>query len=161
MLLLLSKLYIYIYIYYRPQDSRMWGAMGSCYEKLNLRTEAIKCYERAEQFRDSEGEYTIFIFVYVGIVLNKLANLYKSMNQMSKAAHCYEENLKRKDSEQITSKETIEAIIFLAKYYKKRSDYDKAYSFAQRLHDYNGKERDEATALIREINNLKYMECNM
>lgn len=41
----------------RPKDSRMWNAMGQCYEKMDKKNEAVKCYERAENGKDKEGSY--------------------------------------------------------------------------------------------------------
>jgi len=42
----------------RPYDPRMWCALGSVYERVGNGTgEAITCYERALQYKDSEGEW--------------------------------------------------------------------------------------------------------
>ncbi len=46
----------------RPKDSRMysnktynrWNAMGNCYEKMEKKNEAVRCYERAESCKDKE-----------------------------------------------------------------------------------------------------------
>ncbi len=46
---------ISIYNLKRPKDSRMWNAMGTCYEKLGKVNEATRCYERAECGKDKEG----------------------------------------------------------------------------------------------------------
>ena len=47
-----------------------------------------------------------------------LMDLYAQMGDLKKAAICFEENLNRKDAENIESSETIEALLFLAKWYK-------------------------------------------
>ena len=39
----------------KPNDSRMWTAIGLCYEKIDKKKEAIKCYEKAIEFKDKEG----------------------------------------------------------------------------------------------------------
>jgi hypothetical protein len=44
--------------------------------------------------------------------------------------------------------------MFLAKFYKSQNKLEEAVSYARRLHDYSGTEREEASALIREINNI-------
>jgi hypothetical protein len=44
--------------------------------------------------------------------------------------------------------------MFLAKFYKQQGRLEESVSFARRLHDFSGTERDEASALIREINNI-------
>ena len=117
--------------------------MGNCYEKMDRKEEAIKCHERAERFKDKEG-----------IALHRLAKLYIQIGEMDKAAICFKENLKRKDQEEVESFETTEALMFLAKYYKSQNRLEEAVNYARRLHDYSGTEREEASALIREINNL-------
>ncbi len=162
----IHQMYNYAAHYYanaalaRPQDSRMWCAVAGCYEKMDKKLEAAKCYERGEKSRDKEG-----------IVLHRLAKLYLSTNELEKAAKCFEENLKRKDKDAIQSAETVEAIMFLAKYYKSkltfhflgegkqkkqsfRELYEESVKYATRLHDYSGPEREEANALIREISNI-------
>ncbi len=111
----IHQMYNYAAHYYanaalsRPQDSRMWCAVAGCYEKMDKKLEAAKCYERGEKSRDKEG-----------IVLHRLAKLYLSINEVEKTAKCFEENLKRKDKDAIQSAETVEAIMFLAKYYKSK-----------------------------------------
>ena len=73
---------------------------------------------------------------------------------MEKAAICFKENLKRNDQEAVESSETTEALMFLAKFYKAQGRLEDAVNYARRLHDYSGTEREEASALIREINNI-------
>lgn len=34
----------------------MWNAMGNCYDKMDKKLEATKCYERAESCKDKEGK---------------------------------------------------------------------------------------------------------
>jgi anaphase-promoting complex subunit 8 len=142
----IHQMYNYAAYYYanaalaRPQDSRMWCAVAGCYDKMDKKAEAAKCYERGEKSKDKEG-----------IVLHRLAKLYLSMNEVDKAAKCFEENLKRKDQEAVQSAESVEAIMFLAKYYKSKEEYEESVKYATRLHDYSGPEREEASALIREI----------
>ena len=76
------------------------------------------------------------------------------MGEMEKAAICFKENLKRKDQEEVESSETTEALMFLAKFYKSQNRLEEAVNYARRLHDFSGTEREEASALIREINNI-------
>lgn len=38
----------------RPKDSRMWNALGGCYEKMRKHWDAAKCYEKSEKLKDSE-----------------------------------------------------------------------------------------------------------
>ena len=35
----------------------MWNAMGNCYDKMDKKHEATKCYERAENCKDKEGSF--------------------------------------------------------------------------------------------------------
>jgi anaphase-promoting complex subunit 8 len=117
--------------------------MGGCYEKMGKNTEATKCLEKAERYNDKEG-----------IALHKLAKLYIMMGMQDKAAICFKKNLERKEQEQVESSETVEALMFLAKYFKEKGRLEDAVNYARRLHDYSGTEREEASALIREINNM-------
>ena len=119
----------------------MWNAMSNCYDKMGKKAEAKRCSERAERFTDKEG-----------IVLHKLAKLYASIDDPEKAAVCFKLNLKRKEMEE--SSETLEALLYLAKFFKSQGKYEEAMQYARRLHDYFGSDREEAGALIREISNL-------
>ena len=117
--------------------------MGNCYEKMDRREEAAKCHERAERFKDKEG-----------IALHKLAQLFIQMGETKKAATCFIENLKRKDHEQVECSEIQDAVMYLAKYYKALGRYEESLNYCRRLQDYSGTYREEAMALIREINSI-------
>jgi anaphase-promoting complex subunit 8 len=121
----------------------MWNAMGNCYEKMDRREEAAKCHERAERFKDKEG-----------IALHKLAQLFITMGESQKAATCFIENLKRKDHEGVECSEIQDAVMYLAKYYKALGRYEESLNYCRRLQDYSGTYREEAMALIREINSI-------
>eukprot|EP01017_Pseudomicrothorax_dubius_P025352 TRINITY_DN2732_c0_g1_i2.p1 TRINITY_DN2732_c0_g1~~TRINITY_DN2732_c0_g1_i2.p1 ORF type:complete len:160 (-),score=45.31 TRINITY_DN2732_c0_g1_i2:43-522(-) len=125
----------------RPKDARMWNAIGNCYEKMEKKLEAQKCYERAENCKDKEG-----------IALHRLAKLYDLLGMEEKATKCMEENLRRKDEEHIVDKELGECLLYLARYHKKAGNLEKALAYARRLYDFNGTEREEANTLIYEIN---------
>ena len=121
----------------------MWCALAGCYEKMGKSDETSKCLEKAEKYKDKEG-----------LVLHRLAKLYLSINDIEKAALCFQENLKRKETDEAFTSETVEALMFLSKYFKETGKYEEAVKYASRLHDYNGSEREEAKALIREIQNI-------
>lgn len=45
--------------------------MGNCYEKLNKKNEATRCYERAENGKDKEGrDFLIFILFLTSSKIN-------------------------------------------------------------------------------------------
>ena len=92
--------------------------------------------------------------VKIGIAMHQLAKLYSIIGLETKAISCFEENLRRKDEEQIVDKELGETLLYLAKYYKRMKNYEKATFYARRLYDFSGPERDEANTLIFEINNI-------
>jgi anaphase-promoting complex subunit 8 len=119
----------------------MWNAMSNCYKKLGKVEEAKRCSERAERFKDKEG-----------IALHKLAKLYVSIGDSDKAAICFKLNLKRKEMEE--SSETVEALLYLAKFFKSQGKLEEALQYARHLHDFFGSEREEAGALMREIGQL-------
>ncbi|CAM9791084.1 unnamed protein product [Chrysoparadoxa australica] len=144
------QMHLYSMYYYqkaialRPYDARMWIAMGQCYEKLNRRAEAIKTYERAMANNDREGMSMV-----------RLAKLYSQDGQREKAADCYGRLLQGREQHEEPVEETVEALRFLAYYHKDEKDFDAAASYASRLLQYNGPEKDEAKALLREIRSLE------
>ena len=125
----------------KPNDSRMWTAIGLCYEKIDKKKEAIKCYEKAIQFKDKEG-----------IALFKMAKLYSSLNDDDKAAVCFKQNLGRNVGDgNIDSEEMVESCLFLARYYKGRGQYEEAFNILVKLKDYEGTEKDEIQKLLRQL----------
>jgi anaphase-promoting complex subunit 8 len=76
------------------------------------------------------------------------------MGERDKAARCFMENLKRKDVEGVECSEIQDAVMYLAKYFKTLGRYDESLGYCKRLQDYSGTYREEAMALIREINNI-------
>jgi anaphase-promoting complex subunit 8 len=135
--------YYYKAIMTRPQDSRLWVALGTCYEKMGKRCEATKCYEKAERLKDREG-----------VVLHRLARLYAKLSMTEKAAKGFLESLARKDAENDTGEETVEAILFLKQYYLDKGQTEEAANYARRLYDFGGTELDRATSVIRETERL-------
>ena len=156
----ISQMYNFALYYYikaaksKPNDSRMFTALGMTYEKLDKKVEAIKCYEKAIVFKDKEG-----------IALYRMAKLYDEMGEKDKAAVCFEKNLTKNFEGNIDGESMIESCLYLGKYYKEKSMYDKAYNILMKLKDYEGSEKDEIHSLIKEINNLRsnnngYMDNN-
>lgn len=131
----------------RPYDARIWCAMAACYEEVGRVGDAIKCYERAESY--SEGEPIAMN------VLNALANLYRSLGHHDQAAHYYAKNIQRQDSEQREGLDTIEALLYLAHYWKELGQMAEAEHYCLRLLDFAGKEKEEAKALLREIHSTQ------
>jgi len=173
----LLQMFLYATHYYsnavslRPYDSRMWCALGSCYEKLGRSAEAIRCYERAAANQDREG-----------LATTKLARLYRQDGQMDKAAKCYEDRLERQHNQLMEavrdqkgecidailplvhgaqlSPEDADALIFLTSYYKRLGNLAEARQRAVCLLEYPGPEKEEARALLREINNLQQQQAD-
>ena len=123
----------------RPQDSRLWVALATCYEKMGKTNEATKCYERAERIKDREG-----------VVLHRLARLYARLGLTEKACSAFKESLSRKDAENDTGEETVEAIMFLKTYYQEHNQMEEANYYARRLYDFGGAALDRATSHIRQ-----------
>jgi anaphase-promoting complex subunit 8 len=71
----------------RPRDYRMWNALATAYQKCDKPQEAIKCSERAENYKDDER-----------IALFNLGKLYDSLGLTEKAVKCFTENLLRIES---------------------------------------------------------------
>jgi len=145
---------LYALFYYRkaatlrPYDARMWCAMGGCYLSLDKRSEAIRSYERAVSNHDREG-----------IATQRLATLYKENGDFEKAAKCYQRHLdlQQRDNDDNDSnltpldEATAEALLYLAYYHKDHMNYNIAIRYASRLIEYPGQEKEQAKALLREI----------
>ena len=130
----------------RPKDPRMWCAMGQCYEseQLLMTVAAIRCYQRAVTWNDMEG-----------IALAKLAKLHRESGNLKAAAHYYRLNLVRLEREAPDSAETVEALLFLANYYKRAERWRDAEACCTRLLDFAGPEKQNAKALLREMHNIQ------
>ena len=158
----ISQMYNFALYYYmkaaksKSNDSRMFTALGMTYEKLDKKQEAIKCYEKAIIFKDKEG-----------IALYRMAKLYDEMGEKDKAAVCFEQNLTKNAEGNSDGEAMIESCLYLSKYYKEKTMYDKAYNILLKLKDYEGSEKDEIHTLLKEINNLRsnnnneYMDLNI
>ena len=81
----------------------MWNALATVYTKIDKQQEAIKCSERAENYKDDER-----------IALFSLGKLYDSLGMTEKAVHYFTENLNR-----IDNCSTIESVLRL---YDRTSD---------------------------------------
>ena len=135
----------------RPYDARMWCALGGCYEHLDKIEEAEKCYERAIANKDMED-----------IALIRLARLRKKRGASDGAAELYEEHMKHCDGEDRPTEpptdETIEALTFLAEYYKNKGFLDKAEKCCMNLLEVVGsspQKNAEALAIMREIRSMR------
>ena len=129
----------------RPKDPRMWCAMGQCYEsdQLQMTVAAIRCYQRAVTWNDQEG-----------IALAKLAKLHRDSGNQKAAAHYYRLNLVRLENEGADTVEMVEALLYLANFYKRYERYHDAEACCMRLLDFAGPAKQDAKALLREIHNL-------
>lgn len=119
----------------------MWNAIGTCFDKMDCKKEAEKCYGRGEALDDHEG-----------ISLFQLGKMYDLMGATKKAVACFEGNLEKKNQGQIMDKETGETILYLAHYYLGQGLNDKALVLANRLLTFTGIEREEGQNLIHLLN---------
>ena len=126
--------------------TRMWCAMGQCYEseQLLMTVAAIRCYQRAVTWNDMEG-----------IALAKLAKLHRESGNQKAAAHYYRLNLVRLENEGADTAEMVEALLFLANYYKRAERWRDAEACCTRLLDFAGPEKQNAKALLREMHNIQ------
>ena len=123
----------------RPRDYRMWNALASAYTRIEKPQEAIKCSDRAKNYKDDEG-----------IALFNLARLYDSLGMPDKAAQYFLENLKRIDDTPTFENDLAPTLLYLVHYFKFRQP-EKALEYAHRLYDTHGVEREQAHSLIAEI----------
>ncbi|WOL15962.1 hypothetical protein Cni_G24744 [Canna indica] len=126
--------------YLQPSDSRLWIAMAQCYESapLQMLEEAIKCYTRAASCNDREG-----------IALYQLAKLHSVLGHSEQAAFFYKKDLDRMEAEDRQGPNMVEAILYLARYYKAEGRFEESEYYCTRLLDYTGPERETAKSLLR------------
>ena len=143
---LLNMFYYALYYYrkavtLRPTDARMWCAMGSCFRKLDRLDEAIRSFERASSSNDQEGIATL-----------QLAKLYKEKRDDVKAAECYQQHLnaQRGRPDHGDTKETADALEFLARHHLQQRQLEIASKFCSRLLEIPGEE-ERGKSLEREI----------
>ena len=147
----LISMHVYAVYYYqtaaklRPNDSRMWCAIGACYESDGLRQPmgAIRVYQRAVECGDNEG-----------IALGRLAKLHEKQKNWKAAAHYHLRNLerlKRETGSYAETQDSIDGLLFLAKYYKVAGKFGAAEEACSKLLDFQGPEKQTAKALLREI----------
>ena len=79
------------------------------------------------------------------------------MGESHKAATCFTENLKRKDHEGVECSEIQDAVMYLAKYYNQLGRFDESLNYCRRLQDYSGTYREDAMALLRELNSIMHI----
>lgn len=116
-------------VFFQPTDSRLWIAMAHCYESEQLRMleEAVKCYKRAANCNDSEA-----------IALHQLAKLHCELGRHEEAAFYYKKDLDRMETEEREGPNMVEALLFLAQYYKGLQRFEDAEVYCTRLLDYTG-----------------------
>ena len=151
----LISMHVYAVYYYqtaaklRPNDSRMWCAIGACYEADGLRQPiaAIRVYQRAVACGDKEG-----------IALGRLAKLHEQQKNWKSAAHYHLRNLerlKRETGSYAETQDSIDGLLFLAKYYKGAGKFGAAEEACSKLLDFQGPEKQTAKALLREIREIR------
>ncbi|KAJ9670993.1 hypothetical protein PVL29_027126 [Vitis rotundifolia] len=127
-------------VFLQPNDSRLWIAMAQCYEtdQLQMLEDAIKCYKRAANCNDTEA-----------IALHQLAKLSKELKRSEEAAFYYKKDLERMEAEDREGPNLVEALLFLATYYKSQKRFEEAEIYCTRLLDYTGPEKETAKSLLR------------
>ncbi|XP_021733705.1 anaphase-promoting complex subunit 8-like [Chenopodium quinoa] len=129
-------------VFLQPNDPRLWIAMAHCYESDHLRMfeEAIKCYKRAANRQDTEA-----------IAINRLAKLYDQQGQHAEAAFYYKKDLDRMEADEREGPNLVDALMFLAKYYRAQKRFEEAEIYCTRLLDYTGPEKETAKSLLRSM----------
>eukprot|EP01018_Ginkgo_biloba_P001203 Gb_18773 [translate_table: standard] len=129
--------------YLRPDDARMWVALGNCYEQHDKFNDAIKCYIHALKKGDSEG-----------VALDKLARLHNQLGKFDEAALFYYKTILQKmENEQNEGPEAIEALLYLANYCKNQQNFAEAEVYCTKLLDYGGLAREDARTILRVMKN--------
>lgn len=124
----------------RPHDARMWCAMGVCYQAMGQLESALRAYHRAEANEDKEGD-----------IIHLLAELYRLLGRNREAATYYTRNVNLHERDAAHPQQIITALHFLAHYYKDVGDYEQSFQYCSRLVDFNGPEKEEIRALMRDM----------
>lgn len=124
----------------RPHDARMWCALGACYEVMNQLDNTLLCYHRAEATQSSEGH-----------LFNLLAELYKKMGKKEEAAVYFKKNIDIHERDSSQPQHIINALHFLAHYFKDQGNSRLAFMYASKLLDFNGPEKEEIRSLLRSM----------
>lgn len=103
--------------------------MAHCYEtdQLRMLEEAIKCYRRAANCNDREA-----------IALHQLAKLQYELGHPEEAAFYYKKDLERMEAEEREGPNMVEALLYLATYYKTQKRFEEAEVYCTRLLDFTG-----------------------
>ena len=173
----------------RPYDARMWCAMGQCYECLEKYSEAVKCYSRAHECGDREGIALNKLGKLYAQVMDDPAQaaLYyeqnlalldaeqvapSTLNSQPSTPSSQPSTLNPQPStlnpqpEQVEGQQTMDALLFLARHLKDPllGRLGDAEVFCQRLHQGFGQDKEEVTALMKEIRQVYtyiYIHINM
>jgi len=127
----------------RPDDARMWCAMAQCYDLMDRKLEALKCYEKAHRCGDRER-----------MALPRLARLHQDLGDRRQAALYYSQMLSplhQKPSGSGLSTEVVEALRFLMVFYREEGQLTECEACATQLLDTSGSEKDEAKAMLRDL----------
>ncbi|XP_063933834.1 cell division cycle protein 23 homolog [Zophobas morio] len=141
-------MYDYALFYYRracllrPSDGRMWLALASSYELLGMFLEAIQCYEAAA--KDEEVSL---------LSTCRLAQMCSHLKMKDRAAKNFMRVLQDtnvQDDEEMENYK-IKACLYLARYFFDRKKYSLSKEFAERIFNWNKREKEEAKAILQDI----------
>ncbi|KAE9011037.1 Anaphase-promoting complex subunit 8 [Phytophthora rubi] len=167
----------------RPYDARMWCALGGCFEKLNKVDEALACFHRAVNNQDREGiasyhlgrlyaargqqhESAKYYQMHLGL-RSAPASLLRDQDSAKSSVPTVSGGNSEDEREvlvlpggsggniRVDTPQALAAILFLANYYKQLGRFTDATIFCNRLLDMQGPEKEEAKALLREMNSLE------
>jgi anaphase-promoting complex subunit 8 len=113
-------------------------ALGEIYEKLDKKSNALKCYQKACNVGDIEG-----------FAMLKLGNLYEKMGDQENAVNSYKNyvNDERSSSEKTS---LITAFLYLANYYAEKKNYEEATFYAHKVLELD-ETKQEAKAILKRI----------
>ena len=151
----------------RPYDPKMWMAVGQCFAKTDHLSNAMRAYRRAliagSYYDSSNPEVGLGGGAMDPDVLYQLALLHERNNEIDETVEYMELTIAQEeglvDDEQSTQGEfsgvgvtptTTKARLWLAKYYSRIGDLQKAMELANELCQ-DGTEVEDAKALIRDI----------
>ena len=170
-------MHLYALFYYqraaslRPFDSKMWHAVGSCYDKIGRPLPSIKAYKRAlvagtyydtgSSFNSTSTSAPAPDGYTVSETLYNIALMYEKLNRMDEASSYMEMTLAQEEGPSEEEDETqshgigvthttSKARMWLARWELAHGGFQRAMELATELCQ-DGVEVEEAKALIRDV----------
>uniref|UniRef100_M1CA81 Cell division cycle n=1 Tax=Solanum tuberosum TaxID=4113 RepID=M1CA81_SOLTU len=127
-----------------PCDYRAWYGLGQAYEMMGMPFYALHYFKKSVFLQPSDSRLWIAMAqCFETEQLHMLEEAIKSFY--------YKKDLEIMEAEEREGPNLVEALMFLARYYKAQKRFEDAEVYCTRLLDYSGPEKETAKSLLRGI----------